>query len=162
MLITPKFTMLSTEDFTAPQPKWSAFLPATLLHPPLIIIRAILVIASLADSRNVGLEVAHRGTCPRRGYEGRQATFSESARPRMGVSWQGKRWPAASAREDGPCCRLEATEVIEFLLLISFCGRMSILVALNYFEISCRGASLREARREQARITAPRLQGHRP
>ena len=50
--------------------------------------------------------------------------FSESARRRIGASWQGKRWPAASAREGGPRRCLEATEVIEFLLQISFCGRM--------------------------------------
>ena len=50
--------------------------------------------------------------------------FSESARRRIGASWQEKRWPAASAREGGPRCCLEARESIEFLLRISFCGRI--------------------------------------
>ena len=112
--------------FTVPQLKWSAFRPATLLFLPLIIIRVILVIAALADSRNFGLEVVRRGTYSRRGHAARRAAFSEIARPgrRIGASWQGKRWPAASAREGGPRRCLDATEVIEFLLQISFCGRM--------------------------------------
>ena len=51
LLITPQFTTLSTEDFTAPQSRWSSFRPATLLLPPLqvIFIRVILVISPPAS-----------------------------------------------------------------------------------------------------------------